>query len=636
MFQNTYKSRITIIFIVVFLLFVLIIGRIFFIQVIDYKKLNNLANDLWSRNLPIGADRGLITDRNGVVLAENITTTSLVVVPNQIKNKETAARKLSEILNTNYEDMLAHLTKKTSIERIHPEGRKLSFDIADKINSLNLDGVYLLKESKRNYPYKNLLSHVLGYVGIDNQGLSGIELQYDNYLKGEDGSIKYYSDGFGKKLEKATVYNSPQSGMNVALTIDINIQEAIENELDNVVTKYNPEQALIVVANPKTGEIYGMASRPNFNPNEYTKYNLETINRNLPIFNTYEPGSTFKVITLASSIQEKTINLFEDKYYDSGSINVSGSRIKCWKHGGHGSQTFLQVVENSCNPGFVIMGEKLGKERLMDYIKKFGFGEKTGIDLSGEENGILFDIDKMGPVETATTAFGQGVSVTPIQQVMGVSAAINGGNLYTPYLVSSISNANTLDTVLVNKPKLKRNIISEESSKMVRYALESVVAKGTGRNAYLNGYRVGGKTGTAQKVKDGRYMDGNYILSFIGFMPANDPEVVVYVAVDNPKGVVQYGGTVAAPIAKRVLESCASALNIKKSKSNIEREYELWDIKYYEVPNVIGMTKKEARNAIGINYQIEYSGVGEKVIYQSPKEEEFVKQGEKIRLMLGD
>lgn len=281
------------------------------------------------------------------------------------------------------------------------------------------------------------------------------------------------------------------------------------------------------------------------------------------------------------------------------------------------------------------MGERLGKERLMDYVKKFGFGEKTGIDLSGEENGILFDVDKMGPVETATTAFGQGVSVTPIQQVMGVSAAVNGGHLYTPYLVSSISNANTLDTVLVNKPKLKRDVISEETSKLVRYALESVVAKGTGRNAYLNGYRVGGKTGTAQKVKDGRYMDGNYILSFIGFMPANNPEVVVYVAVDNPKGVVQYGGTVAAPIAKRVLEASANALNIKKSKSDIEREYELWDIKYYEVPNVIGMTKKEARVAIGINYQIEYSGTGEKVIYQSPKEGEFVKQGEKIKLMLG-
>lgn len=296
MFQNTYRSRILIISIVIILLFILIIGRIFFIQVIDYKKLNSLANDLWSRNLPIGADRGLITDRNGVVLAENITTTSLVVVPNQIVDKESTAKKLSEILNTSYDDMLKHLNKKTSIERIHPEGRKLSFEIADKINSLNLDGVYLLKESKRNYPYNNLLSHVLGYVGIDNQGLSGIELAYDEYLKGEDGSIKYYSDGFGKKLEKATVYNSPQSGMNVALTIDINIQQAIENELDNVVTKYNPEQALIVVANPKTGEIYGMSSRPNFNPNEYNKYDLETINRNLPIFNTYEPGSTFNIV----------------------------------------------------------------------------------------------------------------------------------------------------------------------------------------------------------------------------------------------------------------------------------------------------------------------------------------------------
>lgn len=636
MFQDTYKNRILIISSVVILLFILIIGRIFFIQVIDYKKLNNLANDLWSRNLPIGADRGLITDRNGVVLAENITTTSLVVVPNQIIDKESTAKHLANILNTDYDNMLKHLTKKRSIERIHPEGRKLSFDVADQINALNLDGVYLLKESKRNYPYRNLLSHVLGYVGIDNQGLSGIELKYDEYLKGEDGSIKYYSDGFGKKLEKATVYSSPQSGMNVALTIDINIQQAIENELDNIVTKYNPEQALIVVENPKTGEIYGMSSRPNFNPNEYNKYNLETINRNLPIFNTYEPGSTFKVITLASSIQEQTINLFEDKYYDSGSINVSGSRIKCWKHGGHGSQTFLQVVENSCNPGFVIMGERLGKERLMDYIKKFGFGEKTGIDLSGEEDGILFNVEKMGPVETATTAFGQGVSVTPIQQVMGVSAAINGGYLYTPYLVSSISNSNTLDTVLVNKPKLKRQVISEETSKTVRYALESVVAKGTGRNAYLNGYRVGGKTGTAQKVKDGKYMEGNYILSFIGFMPANDPEVVVYVAIDNPKGVVQYGGTVAAPVAKRILESCANALNIEKSKSDIEREYELWDIKYYEVPNVIGMSKKEARNTIGINYQIEYSGTGDKIIYQSPSEGEFVKQGEKIRLMLGN
>lgn len=296
MFQDNYESRILVVFLVVVLLFALVIIKIFYIQVIDYDRLNNLANDLWSRNLPITADRGKITDRNGVVLADNITTTSLVVVPNQIENKESVAASLAQILNSNYDDMLKHLNKKTSIERIHPEGRQLSYEIADEINSLNYDGVYLLKESKRYYPYKNMLSHVLGYVGIDNQGLSGIESYYDEYLSGEDGMIKYYSDGKGKRIDKSSSYTSPQEGLSINLTIDINIQEVIERELDNAVAKYNPEQALIVVANPKTGEILGMSSRPNFDPNNYKKYSAEVINRNLPIFNTYEPGSTFNIV----------------------------------------------------------------------------------------------------------------------------------------------------------------------------------------------------------------------------------------------------------------------------------------------------------------------------------------------------
>ena len=339
---------------------------------------------------------------------------------------------------------------------------------------------------------------------------------------------------------------------------------------------------------------------------------------------------------MAASIEEQTINLFEDRFYDGGSIKVDGAKIKCWKAGGHGSQSFLEVVQNSCNPGFVVMGQKLGKETLMKYVKEFGFGEKTGIDLSGEENGILFDIEDMGPVETATTAFGQGVSVTPMQQVMGVSAAINGGNLYTPYIVKSIAEGDTLQTIEVREPILKRKVISEESSKLVRYTLESVVAQGTGRNAYINNYRVGGKTGTAQKVKNGAYMDGNYILSFIGFMPADKPEVVVYVAIDNPKGVVQYGGTVAAPVAKNVLNSCIDVLGIEKSKSDLERVYELWDVKYYEVPNVEGMTKSEAKKTLYPNFQIEYSGTGDKIIHQSPKAGEYVKSGGKIKLMLND
>lgn len=635
MFQDNFKNRVLFVFAVVVILFIIITIRIFYIQVISYDKLQKLANDLWSRNLPITADRGKIVDRNGKVLADNITTTSLVVVPSQINNKEQVAKDISEILNVSYDDMLAHLNKKTSIERIHPEGRRLSYEVADKINNLNYDGVYLLKESKRYYPYNTLLSHVLGYVGIDNQGLSGIEAFYDEYLTGADGSIKYFSDGKGKRLDRSSVYEASVSGMTLALTIDLDIQLAIERELDNVVMKYNPEQALIVVADPKTGEILGMSSRPNFDSNNYSKYDLETINRNLPIFNTYEPGSTFKVITLASSIEEKVVNLFEDRYYDGGSIRVDGAKIKCWKAGGHGSESFLEVVQNSCNPGFVILGQRLGKERLMNYIKKFGFGEETGIDLYGEENGILFNVDKMGPVETATTAFGQGVSVTPLQQVMGVSAAINGGNLYTPYIVKSIASSETNQTIKIFNPILKRRVISEETSSLVRYALESVVAQGTGRSAYINKHRVGGKTGTAQKVKNGAYMDNNYILSFIGFMPANDPEVIVYVAIDNPKGVVQYGGTVAAPIAKNVLNSCIDILGIEESESEIERVYELWDVKYYSVPDVTGMTLREARNTLYPNFKIEYTGTGEKVIYQSPSANEFVKSGGSVKVMLG-
>lgn len=634
MFQDTFESRILIVFLVVVILFSLVIIKIFYIQVIDYDRLNDLANDLWSRNLPITADRGKITDRNGVVLADNITTTSLVVVPNQIEDKETVAASIAEILNVSKDDILKHLSKKTSIERIHPEGRQLSYEIADKINSLNYDGVYLLKESKRYYPYGTMLSHVLGYVGIDNQGLSGIESYYDEYLSGEDGMIKYYSDGKGKRIDKASSYTSPQEGLTINLTIDIRIQEIIERELDNAVAKYSPEQALIVAANPKTGEILGMASRPNFDPNNYKNYSAEVINRNLPIFNTYEPGSTFKVITLSSAIEEKKVNLFEDHYYDSGSINVNGSRIKCWKAGGHGAETYLDVVKNSCNPGFVIMGERLGKETLMKYIKDFGFGEKTGIDLSGEENGILFKVENMGPVETATTAFGQGVSVTPIQQVMGISAAINGGTLYTPSLLKSISNPQTFEILKSISPTVKRKIISEETSKLVRFALENVVAKGTGRNAYINGHTVGGKTGTAQKVKDGAYMEGNYILSFIGFTPADDPEIVVYVAIDNPKGVVQYGGTVSAPIAKTVLEGAIEVLDIKESTSDVTREYELWDIKYFEVPDLQGLSKEEARKKLYPNLSAEYSGNGDTVIAQSPAPGAYIKSGESVKFML--
>ena len=294
MFFKRIDERIKIAFLIMLLLFVFIILRVFYIQVFDYKKLNEYASDLLSRDLQIEANRGLILDRNGVVLADNLTTTSLVLIPNQIKDKDKVTKSLAEILNVSYEEMKKHVYKRTSIERVHPEGRRLSYDIAEKISNLKLDGVYLVKEAKRYYPYGNLLSHSLGYVGIDNQGLSGLELQYDKYLTGKSGAIKYFSDAKGNKLNVSDIYVEPQDGMNLYLTIDINIQKSIERELNNIVDMFSPDMALAIVMNPKNGEILGIGSRPDYDPNTYQKYSQETLSRNLPVWSSYEPGSTFK------------------------------------------------------------------------------------------------------------------------------------------------------------------------------------------------------------------------------------------------------------------------------------------------------------------------------------------------------
>ena len=550
MFNKQIHKRIKILLLLIVLAFIIIISKIFYIQVIEYKKLSNLANNLWSRNLIIGANRGRILTNDNVTIASNLTTVSLVVVPNQIKNKDDIIKDLAKILNVKEEKISEHVKKSSSVEIIHPEGRQLSYETADKINNLNYEGVYLLKEGKRYYPYNSLLSHSIGYVGIDNQGLSGLELKYDEYLTGKSGAIKYFSDAKGNKLNKSSTYSEPTNGLDLYLTIDFDIQSSVERELNNVMSKYNADGAWAIVMNPNNGEILAIASKPDFNPTNYKNYNIETINRNHAIWATYEPGSTFKIITLAASVEENTVDLLNDTFHDSGSVNVDGARIKCWKHGGHGTQTYIQVVQNSCNPGFVSLGNKLGKERLFKYIKNFGFGKKTNIDLNGEASGILFNIDKVGPVELATTSFGQGISVTAIQQITAVSAVINGGTLYKPYIVKRIVEPNSNEIIKEFKPQKIKQVISEKTSETVRSVLETVVAYGTGRNAYIEGYRVGGKTGTAQKVNNGIYMKGNYILSFIGFLPADKPQAVVYVAIDNPKGVTQYGGTVHALLSE--------------------------------------------------------------------------------------
>lgn len=632
MFTKKIDKRIKIVFLIIITILFLVFIRVFYIQVFEYKKLNKLASSLWSRNLEIEADRGKILDRNGEVLADNLTTSSLVLIPNQIKNKEDTTKKLANILGLSYESMKKHVYKNTSIERVHPEGRRLSYDVAKKISDLKLDGVYLVKEAKRNYPYKDFLSHVLGYVGIDNQGLSGIELQYDKYLRGENGVIKYFSDSHGNKLSLSDIYKEAESGMNVSLTIDINIQKSIERELDNIEEMFNPDMALAIVVNPNNGEVLGMASTPSYDPNKYKEYGTSVLSRNLPIWSSYEPGSTFKIMTMASAVEENVIDIFNDHFYDAGKVNVDGSVLKCWKSGGHGDQTYLQVLQNSCNPGFVKLGQLLGKDRLFSYIDKFGFGKKTGIDLAGEATGILFPLDRVGNVELATSAFGQGISVTPIQQVMAVSAVVNGGVLYKPYIVKGISDNAGNNVVEYSKSKV-RKVLSKRTSEIMRLALESVVAYGGGKSAYIEGYRIGGKTGTAQKSENGSYLVNNYIMSFMSVVPANNPQAVLYLAIDNPKNTAMLSSYTTTPIARRILLDIIDALEIKKQDGELEKELEWTDKGYSVVLNVVGKSLDEAKKILS-DFDVVVQGDGNIVTYQSIKAGKKIEKGSKIRILV--
>ncbi|KRG14159.1 stage V sporulation protein D [Virgibacillus soli] len=629
----TVRKRLSFILIAGLFIFFIIDVRLGYVQFGMGKSLTDLARDSWSRNIPFEPERGEILDRNGVSIAENKSAPTVYVIPRQIEDPAGTAEKLAKVLDGSKEDIYQRVSKNSSIERL-PEGRKITFEKAKEVQALDLKGVYIAEDSKRHYPFGKYLSHVLGFTGIDNQGLAGLELYYDKELKGEKGSVQFFSDAKGKRMpEMSDEFDPPEDGYNLKLTIDTKIQSIIERELDNAEAQYNPDGIISIAMDPNTGEILGMSSRPSFDPADFQNVPQEVYNRNLPIWSTYEPGSTFKIITLAAALEEGKVDLEEEHFHDHGSVKVGGANLRCWKSGGHGDQTFLEVVQNSCNPGFVELGQRLGKEKLFDYIRGFGFGEKTGIDLAGEGTGILFKMDQVGPVELATTSFGQGVSVTPIQQVAAVAAAVNGGTLYQPYIAKELVDPRTGEVVMRKTPVSKRKVISESTSKEVRHALESVVAQGTGGNAFVDFYRVGGKTGTAQKAKDGRYLENNYVVSFIGFAPADDPQIVVYTAVDNPKGTVQFGGTVAAPIVGNILEDALQAMDIKPRENQIEKEKKWNDPVMITVPDLKGMTIKEIQQQM-YNLQLKTSGEGSKVIQQSPKPGAKVEEGSAIRVYL--
>lgn len=630
----TVRKRLLLALIVGILIFLVIDVRLGYVQFYLGDMLTARAKDSWSRNIPFEPERGQIVDRNGVPLATNISAPTVWVVPRQIKDPAMTAEKLASVLDMSKEKAYREITQKESIVRIK-EGRKISHEKAKEIRALGLEGVYIGEDSKRHYPNGSYLSHVLGFAGVDNQGLMGLEKYYDKELSGERGSVQFYANAKGERMnDMADDYEPPTKGLDLKLTIDSKIQTIVERELDIAKAKYNPDGIIAIAMNPNNGEILAMSSRPTFDPAKFQSVPQEVYNRNLPVWMTYEPGSTFKIITLAAALNEGKVDLEKEHFHDSGSVKVAGATLKCWKRGGHGDQSFLEVVENSCNPGFVELGERLGKEKLFKYIKDFGFGQKTGIDLQGEGTGILFNMNRVGPVELATTAFGQGVSVTPIQQVTAVAAAVNGGVLYQPYIAKELVDPVTHEVVMRNTPVEKRRVITEETSKEIRHALESVVAQGTGGKAFVDSYRVGGKTGTAQKAQGGRYLENNYIVSFMGFAPADDPQIVVYVAVDNPKGVTAFGGTISAPIVGNIMEDSLTAMDVKPRKKQIEKEVKWPDTPLIKLPDFVGMERKELQQQL-VNLRIDASGEGDVVVSQSPEPGTKLKEGSKIRLYFG-
>ncbi|MCY0902057.1 MAG: penicillin-binding transpeptidase domain-containing protein [Firmicutes bacterium] len=634
--QTKVRRRIFFVLLAMVCVVSLLMGRLVHVTLIAAADWDRLY-----RTVPVKAVRGEILDDNGQPLVYTASASTLIIVPQQIKDKRRTAQLLAPIIGAPQARLLKLMSKRILMEYIKPWGVQLDDAKTRAIRALRLPGVYLTEEGRRTYPYGTMLASVLGVTGGDGQGLSGVELTFNRYLTGKPGAIRFVANARGDEIPGTNdVYVAPVPGDDVELTIDKQIQQFAEREIANIVSQYAPDHVTIVVANPKTGQILAMANYPSFNPVNWRKIPQEVYNRNLAIWQTFEPGSTFKIVTLSAALQEKKVTLKEG-FYDPGYYEVAGHRIRCWKKGGHGKQTYLNVVENSCNPGFIQLGERLGAKTLNSFVKGFGFGKKTGIALPGESRGILFSPSRVGPLELATTSFGQGVSVTPIQQVMAISAIANGGVLMKPLIVRAILDGTTGKVIQTFAPEAVRRVISPDVAAEVRSALESVVAQGTGGNAFREGYRIGGKTGTAQVVENGHYSGQHYIVSFIGMAPSNDPQVVAYVAIDypRPKGTPVFGGVIAAPVIGSVLADSLQYMGVPPSTTGIAKKYRFGiDPVLTPVPDLARRSYQDAVRAVvqsGSLLRLAVVGEGPYVVAQAPVAGTKIPQGSLVRIFLG-
>ncbi len=613
------KIRLRTMVILFFCLAILSVLKLVHVQFFQFQFLSQKAEENWDREIPFSQTRGNIRDRHGELIVGSKLAPTIYFMPAQNDEIEKAAKQLSDVLGVESNVLFEKMNKREFLVKLAPEGKNIDVKQALHIQSLQIPGVYTGVDYVRDYPYGELLSRLLGFTGYDHQGLAGLEFQYDKQMTAVKSNLRLFTDAKGNSLPHVNDdWKEGKEGSSLELTIDLDVQQIMERELSQAMIKYEADQALAIAMNPKTGAILGLSSYPTFHPLQYDKVSPSVYNQNLPVSMTFEPGSTFKIITLAAALEEGKVDLQNDHFYDPGYSIVEGTRLRCWKREGHTQQSFLEVVENSCNPGFIELGARVGREKLSQYIRDFGFGQKTGSAIAGESTGILFSKEAYGPVEHATTSFGQGISVTPLQQVQAVSAAVNGGTLYQPYVVKRVYNEETGAVELENKPTKVRQVISEKASKEVREALESVVANGSGRQSFRDFMRIGGKTGTAQKAVNGRYVEGEYIVSFIGFAPIDDPEIVVYIAIDNPKHSLQFGGVIAAPIVGQIIEDSAPYIGFEKRTIQIDKEYRWGDRLEARVPELVG-EKKEVVMDLNEPFRIEWHGTGSIIESQLPE-----------------
>ncbi len=567
MFTDSQRKRLLVIAIAFFAMLTIMTVKLVYLMVMQAGRYSERAQAVQERERSIKAKRGSIYDRNGVILADNEAVCSISVIHSQIEDPETVIQVLSEKLEIPEDDVRKRVEKVSVREKIKSNVDKT---LADEIREMNLAGVMIDEDYKRYYPYDTLASHVLGFTGSDNQGIVGLEVYYDDLLMGEAGSINTLTNARGEEVEnRAERRVEGTAGQNLVTSIDINIQQYITQKALEVLEKKQAKRVCIIVMNPQNGEIYALADVPEYNLNDPFTLNYETDEtvtqdmrnrmwRNYCISDTYEPGSTFKIVTATTAFEQGVLRV-EDQFYCPGYHIVEDRRIRCHKVAGHGAETFRDGIMNSCNPVFMMVGERIGVDGFYKGLKALGLFEETGVDLPGEAGSIFHKQENVGPVELATMSFGQSFQITPLQLMRAAAAVVNGGNLVTPHFGVYTTDENNIVTNVL-KYETKTGAVSTATSETMKGLLEAVVAEGTGHRAYIEGYRIGGKTATSEKLPRS---ENRYISSFLGFAPANDPQVMTLILIDEPQGVY-YGGTIAAPVVGEIYDNILAYLGIKK------------------------------------------------------------------------